>query len=272
PLTARVIVNRLWHWHFGRGLAGTPSDFGYGGERPSHPELLDWLAAELVRSEWSLKHIHRLILTSQTWQMSSDAEESVGSGDASLSPVAIDADNRLLWRMNAQRLEAEVVRDAVLSVTGKLNLDMYGPGYRDFDYEEAYAPIYRYKTADSPDLWRRTVYRFVVRTTPDRFLTTLDCPDPANLTPRRLTTTTPLQSLALYNNDFMLRQAEYFAQRLQQECGADTMEQVQRGFALAFGRAATIDELELSREFIERHGLFPFCRSLLNANEFVYVD
>ena len=272
PLTARVVVNRLWHWHFGRGLVGTPSDFGYGGERPSHPELLDWLAGELVRANWSLKRIHRLILTSQTWRMTSRSDGTTQYESGRLSPAQRDADNRLLWRMNPRRLEAEVVRDSVLAVTGKLNPTMFGPGYRDFDYEEAYAPIYRYKTADVPELWRRTVYRFVVRTTPDRFLTTLDCPDPANLTPRRLTTTTPLQSLALYNNDFMLRQAGYLAERLRSECGEDPGRQVERGFVLAFGRAPTEGEAALGRRFIEQHGLHPFCRSLLNANEFVYVD
>ncbi len=159
PLTARVIVNRLWHWHFGQGLVTTPSDFGYGGDKPSHPELLDWLAAELARNKWSLKHIHRLIVTSEAYRMrsaefgvrnesqqSSDTTEKSSPTDTPHSafriPHSVDSDNRLLWRMNPRRLEAEAVRDAVLSVTGKLNPEMYGPGYRDFDYEEAYAPVY----------------------------------------------------------------------------------------------------------------------------------
>ncbi len=271
PLTARVIVNRLWSWHFGRGIVETPSDFGYGGGRPSHPELLDWLAAELIRSDWSLKHIQRLMLTSQTFQMTSQPERLAATGEAPL-PSEIDSDNRFYWRMNARRMEAEALRDAVLVTTGKLNREMFGPGYRDFDYQEAYAPIYTYRTADSPEEWRRTLYRFVVRTTPNRFLTTLDCPDPANFTPRRHVTTTPLQSLALYNNDFMLRQSRYFAQRLQQEAGDEITDQVHRAFQLVYCRDAQAPELELARSFLEQHGLFAFCRALLNTNEFVYVD
>lgn len=261
PLTARVIVNRLWHWHFGRGLVSTPSDFGYGGDRPSHPKLLDWLATELIRCNWSLKHIHRLIVTSQTYQMRSHVDET----------PAVDTDNRMLWRMNPRRLEAEVIRDTVLSVSGRLNLKAYGPGYRDFDYVEAYAPIYTYKTADSADLWRRSIYRFVVRTTPQQFLTALDCPDPANLTPRRNVTTTALQSLALFNNDLMLRQSQYFSERLARE--ADTTdEQIERAFQLALGRSVHVEELAAVRELVHRQGLMHLCRVLFNTNEFVNVD
>jgi mono/diheme cytochrome c family protein len=265
PLTPRVIVNRLWQWHFGKGLVDTPSDFGYGGGRPSHPELLDWLAAELDHQGGSLKAIHRLILTSQTYQQQSRFAEDEPA-------VKIDADNRLLWRQNPRRIEAEAIRDSVLLVSGKLNTQRGGPGFEDFEYQDAYAPIYRYVTADTPELWRRSIYRFVVRTTPDRFLTTLDCPDPANWTPRRLTTTTPLQALALYNNDFMLRQAEYFAERVERESGDGTSKQVERAFWLAFGRAPIGSERELAERFVVDHGLFALCRSLFNANEFVYVD
>lgn len=262
PLTARVIVNRLWHWHFGQGIVDTPSDFGYGGGQPSHPKLLDWLAAELIRSQWSLKHIHRLIVTSHAYRQSSEHSKRA---------AAIDSDNRLLWRMNVRRLEAEAVRDSVLAVTGKLNAEMFGPGYRDFDYQEAYAPIYTYKTANSPDLWRRSVYRFVVRTTPQQFLATLDCADPANFTPKRNVTTTALQSLAMFNNDFMLKQSEYFAERLQRD--AKTLEQqIDRAFQLAFSRPATEDERTAAGRLVNDQGLPHLCRVLLNANEFVYVD
>jgi len=265
PLTARVIVNRLWHWHFGQGLVDTPSDFGRGGGRPSHPELLDWLAVQLVRNQWSLKAIHRLILNSRAYRQSSRfAPDAPGQ--------AVDAANRLLWRQNPRRIEAEALRDSVLFVSGKLNPQQGGPGFEDFKYKDAYAPEYTYITADEPELWRRSIYRYIVRTTPNRFLTTLDCPDPANFTPRRLTTTTPLQSLALYNNDFMLRQAGYFAQRVQREAGPDPARQARRAFQLAFARAPTRAESALARGFIRQQGLFAFCRSLFNANEFVYVD
>ncbi|WP_182867646.1 DUF1553 domain-containing protein [Rhodopirellula sp. JC639] len=270
PLTRRVIVNRLWHWHFGQGLVDTPSDFGFGGSRPSHPELLDWLAEELVRHDWSLKAMHRLILTSRTYRQSSHVSERSGQLDE--SAMRIDADNRLLWRQNPRRLEAEAIRDAVLFASGNLNLRRGGPGFEDFDYQDAYAPIYTYKPADDASLWRRSIYRFIVRTTPDRFLTTLDCPDPANMTPKRITTTTPLQSLALYNNDFMLRQARYFARRVEREAGVDVAKQVERAFRLALARSPSDREAKLAGEFVSRESLFALCRSLFNLNEFVYVD
>ncbi len=269
PLTRRVIVNRLWHWHFGQGLVTTPSDFGFGGTKPSHPDLLDWLATELLRSNWSLKHIHRLIVTSATYRQRSIAPHPKPE---IRDPQLIDSDNRLLWRMNARRLEAEAVRDAVLAVTGKLNHRMYGPGYRDFDYREEYAPVYTYKTADEPELWRRSVYRFIVRTTPQQFMTALDCPDPANLTPKRNVTTTPLQALALLNNDFMLRQSQYFAERIKREAGTDVAAQIDRGFQLAFARSPDATELQLAQQLVADYGLLHFCRALLNANEFVYID
>lgn len=280
PLVRRVMVNRLWQWHFGTGLVDTPSDFGYGGGRPSHPELLDWLADELAKRNWSLKAMHRLIVTSEAYKQSSrmglqtrpdNATESERTGK-SAHPTEIDADNRLLWRQNPRRIEAEAIRDSVLFVSGKLNSKRGGPGFEDFRYQDAYAPIYTYITADKPALWRRSIYRYIVRTTPDRFLTTLDCPDPANLTPKRLTTTTPLQSLALYNNDFMLRQARYFAERLGNEAGNDANAQVRRAFALAFGRQPSAEEDRLATDFVKKQGLFALCRSLLNSNEFVYVD
>ena len=247
PLTARVIVNRLWHHHFGQGLVNTPSDFGIGGTPPSHPELLDFLAKELIMHDWSLKHVHKLIVMSKAYR-----QRSVGL-------VPSDGSNRLVWRQNPRRLDAETLRDTVLAVSGKLNLARGGPGYRDFSYTEAYAPIYQYITPDKPELWRRSIYRFVVRTTPHQFMTTLDCPDPANFTPARAQTTTALQALTLSNNEFMLQQAQFLAER------AKTPE---RAFQLCFQRDATPDELAKAKQL----DLFSLCRMLLNANEFVYVD
>ena len=267
PLTRRVIVNRLWHHHFGIGIVETPSDFGVGGSLPSHPELLDWLAEELRDQKWSLKAIHRLICTSATYRQQS----LIGTGPGQRRAVEIDAGNRLLWRQNPRRLDAESVRDATLTVSGKLNATMFGPGYRDFEYQEEYAPVYRYITPDEPGLWRRSIYRFVVRTTTHQFLTTLDCPSPANLVPARNTTTTALQSLALLNNDFMLRQSEYFAERIQSEANADD-NAVRRAFLHAFGRLPSDIEAKAAQSLIQSRGLTPFCRMLLNANEFIYVD
>ncbi len=264
PLTRRVIVNRLWHWHFGQGIINTPSDFGFGGGRPSHPELLDFLADELLKSGWSLKHLHKLILMSATYRQSIDFNQQAS---------AIDAQNRLLWRQNPRRIEAEATRDFVLAITGRLNLKQAGgPGFSDFNYTEGYAPVYQHVTADTPEMWRRSIYRFVVRSTPQKFLTTLDCPDPANLTPARMTTTTALQSLALFNNDFILRQSRYFAERLQKEAGPELGRQIRLAYELAFSREPTVSEQQLATSFIQSNDLFAFCRSLFNANEFVYVD
>jgi hypothetical protein len=263
PLTRRVIVNRLWHYDFGQGIVSTPSDFGHGGDHPSHPELLDWLADELLARGWSLKALQRLILTSRTYRQSSQFNAQA---------AAVDAQNRLLWRVNPSRLDAESLRDSVLAVSGKLNSEMGGPGYRDFDYTEAYAPIYRYITPDRAELFRRSIYRFVVRTTPQQFLTTLDCPNPANLTPARVNTTTAHQALAMLNDDFMLRQSDYFEARIKSDAGDDATAQVTRAFALAFGRQPTETERESAAAFAQAHGLGQLCRLLLNANEFVYVD
>jgi hypothetical protein len=262
PLTRRVIVNRLWQWHFGQGIVDTPSDFGFGGSTPSHPELLDWLAEELLARKWSLKAIQRIILNSSAYRQVSHTTHGAKE----------DADNRLLWRQNPRRLDAESLRDAVLATTGKLNLQAGGPGFRDFKYVEAYAPIYKYVTPDRPELWRRSIYRFVVRTTPHEFLTTLDCPDPANLTPKRLVTTTPLQALILSNNPFMLKQAGSFAERLQEKAGTQPAAQVRLGFALAFGRHPSTEEQRAAEITIRTKGLFALCHVLLNANEFVYID
>ena len=293
PLTRRVLVNRLWHHHFGVGLVDTPSDFGKGGGTPSHPELLDWLAEEFLARGWSLKAMHRLICTSAAYRQSSviSKEYSVASGGGTSAPKSaasplnsehwklntasaqrLDASNRLLWRQNPRRLDAESTRDAVLAVSGKLNLAAGGPGWRDFKYTEAYAPIYQYITADTPELWRRSIYRFVVRTTPHQFLTTLDCPNPANLTPARTATTTALQALTLSNNEFMLQQARHFAARVEREAGSDAAAQVNLAFRLAFVRPPTRDELAGAQQLVRADGLFALCRMLLNANEFVYLD
>jgi hypothetical protein len=270
PLTSRVIVNRIWHHHFGVGLVDTPSDFGLGGGLPTHPELLDWLAIQLRQNNGSLKSIHRLICLSATWQQSSRSD--VAALNVKPSGQDLDADNRLLWRQNSRRLDAESLRDAVLAVSGKLDLKMFGPGYRDFDYKEEYAPVYTYIAADQPELWRRSVYRFVVRTSPDPFLTTMDCPNAANLSPTRNVTTTALQSLALLNNEFMLKQASYFTSRLSALPDSTTAMHATAAFQSAFGRKPSIEELNASIAFIDSNSLTEFCRVLLNSNEFVYID
>ncbi|MEQ2006908.1 MAG: DUF1553 domain-containing protein [Limisphaerales bacterium] len=263
PLTRRVLVNRLWHHHFGQGLVTTPSDFGLGGDKPSHPELLDWLATDFLQSGWSLKHTHKLIVMSAAYRQQ--------SATVNAKARELDSGNRLLWRQNPRRLDAESLHDAVLTVAGTLNPAMGGPGYRDFEYTEAYAPIYDYLTPDKPELWRRSIYRFVVRTTPHQFMSTLDCPDPANLTPARAQTTTALQALTLSNNEFMLQQARHLATRIENE--TDSREAaIRRAFALTLARDATAAEVQAATPLVTEQGLFALCRMLINANEFIYLD
>ena len=263
PLTWRVISNRLWHHHFGQGLVNTPSDFGLGGDRPSHPELLDWLATEFLKGGYSIKLLHKLIVTSATYRQSSNQGNSLAREK--------DSSNRLLWRQNPRRLDAEALRDYVLRIAGTLNLQAGGPGFKDFEYKEAYAPIYQYIPPNTPELRKRSIYRFVVRTTPHQFLSTMDCPDPANLTPARVQTTTALQALSLSNNEFVLQQARQFATRIESEDPGHEPA-IKRAFQLAFQRNPETSELEASKALVTAQGLFVFCRMILNMNEFIYLD
>ncbi|MFN7803539.1 MAG: DUF1553 domain-containing protein [Planctomycetaceae bacterium] len=272
PLTARVIVNRLWHHHFGVGLVDTPNDLGFNGGRPSHPELLDWLAAELVepslgpvaqRIPWSLKHIHRLILNSATWRQSSRRNPNA---------ERIDSGNRLLWRKTPQRLDAESVRDAILAVSGELNPSLGGPGFRDFRTFNFNSQFYEMIDPVGYDFHRRTLYRTWVRSGRSDFLDAFDCPDPSTTAPRRAVTTTPLQALAMLNNSFTLRMAERLAQRVEAEVGQDPNRQAERACQLSWGRLPSVSERQVSSEFLSEFGLSALCRLLFNSNEFLYVD
>jgi hypothetical protein len=262
PLTARVIVNRLWHYHFGQGIVDTPSDFGLNGGRPTHPELLDWLAAELVEHGWSLKHIHRLIVTSATYRQAS-AATSQG--------LATDAGCRLLWRYPARRLEAEPLRDAILFVSGKLDLRRGGPGFDLFEPNNNYVKVYTPKKTLGPEEWRRMIYQQKPRMQLDDIFGAFDCPDGGQIAPRRNRSTTPLQALNLLNSPFLLQQAGFFAERLEKEAGKDVAAQARLGFRLAFSRDPTAQELEGAERLIREHGALIFCRALFNANEFVYL-
>ncbi|MBV9122302.1 MAG: DUF1553 domain-containing protein, partial [Planctomycetes bacterium] len=266
PLFPRVLVNRLWHYHFGIGLVETPNDFGFNGGRPSHPELLDWLAAELVRQRWSLKQMHRVIVLSATYRQGSAWNEAAGR---------VDADDRLLWRKAPRRLEAEAVRDALLSVSGRLDLRLGGPGFRDFVMSQAPGtPAHLYTPRDLPDADgnRRTLYRSWARGGRSRLLDVLDCPDPAAAAPRRAVTTTPLQALALLNNALVLQQADLFGDRVRREAGPDVDRQVVRAYLLAYARQPDDAELTRARTAVRRHGLRVLTRALFNSNEFLYVD
>ena len=250
PLTPRVLANRLWHYHFGTGIVDTPSDFGVMGGRPTHPELLDWLARGLIEGGWKLKPLHRLIVSSQTYRQSSRDRAAASR---------IDGASRFLWRFPPRRLSAEEVRDTILSAAGMLDSSMGGPGFKLYSYLQdnvsTYVPIDR----PGPETYRRAVYHHSARASYLDLLTDFDCPDTAFGAPRRASTTSPLQALTLLNHGFALDAARGLADRLRRDAGGDPVAQVRRAFALAFGRAPTAGESA-------------FCRAVLNTNELIYVD
>ncbi|QDV48617.1 DUF1553 domain-containing protein [Gimesia fumaroli] len=264
PLFARVIVNRVWHYHFGQGLVNTPNDFGFNGGRCTHPELLDWLAAQLIRENWSLKSLHRLILLSATFQQSSEPQPEA---------LRVDADNRWLWRKSPQRIEAESIRDSILKVAGELNPKVGGQGYQDvksyfFKGTQFYEPL----DPVGKEFNRRSIYRFSARGGRHPLLETFDCPDPSTTTPDRASTTTPLQALSLMNASFVLRMADQLAQRVERRAGSEQEQQVDELFLLAFQRRPRPQEVKLASDFLEQHGLAALCRVILNSNEFLYVN
>jgi mono/diheme cytochrome c family protein len=263
PLFARVIVNRLWHYHFGVGLVETPNDFGFNGGRPTHPELLDWLATELIRSGWSLKHIQRLIVLSATYRQASVFDAS---------KAGVDADNRLLWRKSPRRLEAESLRDIMLQLAGELDEAMFGPGYYDFSTYISNSQFYSMRDPVGQTFQRRSIYRTWLRSGRSPLLDVFDCPDPSTKTPQRAVTTTPLQALSLLNNSFVLRTADRFAERIKSEAGDNVNAQLNALFEFAYGRRPEMVEQKQCVELIRRHGLAAMCRVVLNSNELLYVD
>ena len=262
PLTARVIVNRVWKHHFGTGLAATLNDLGVNGVRPTHPELLDWLAAELVSSGWSLKRIHRLILTSRAWRQSSQPRKEA---------LAVDGGSRFLWRFPPRRLEAEVIRDNILLATGTLDSRMGGPGFSGFRVEAENVRHYHPKESYGPADWRRMLYMTKVRQEREPTFGVFDCPDFNQTVPNRSRSTTPLQSLSLLNSPFVLQQAGLLAKRLRHESGTDSRAQVARACQLALGREPTREELADASGLVAEHTLEAFCRALFNANEFLFL-
>ncbi len=263
PLSTRVLVNRAWHYHFGRGLVATPSDFGFNGDRPSHPELLDWLAAEFQTNGGRLKPLHRLIVLSSAYRQSSRLDEHARS---------IDGDNRKLWRFSPRRLEAEEIRDAILSVAGTLDLSTIGgPGYDLWQPNTNYVVVFTPKIDLGPDTFRRMVYQFKPRSQPDPTFGAFDCPDGGLVAPRRNSSTTALQALNLLNSRFLLDQSNRFGERLKREAGEDPAKQADRAFRLALGRPPTADERQGASALIHEHGANSLARALFNSNEFLYV-
>lgn len=262
-LTARVMVNRIWQGHFGTGLVETPSDFGRMGMRPTHPELLDWLAEEFIRSGWSMKHLHKLIIMSGTYRQRSDPPDSTAS-------AAIDNDVHLLWRFPSLRLEAEMIRDSMLFVNGRLNLKMYGRGFDLFDKRGGLTGFKPVESFRGEGL-RRMIYAHKVRREREAVFGAFDCPDAGQSTAHRRESTTPIQALNLFNSQFTLEQAEAFAQRVKKEVGDDRAREIQRAYLLALGRKPTAEELHDAEPFVNKDGLAALCRALFNSNEFLFL-
>ena len=264
PLTWRSIVNRVWQYHFGRGIVDSPNDFGRMGAMPTHPELLDWLAVEFRDGPQSIKQLHRLICTSAAYRQSS-------AGNAEFEKL--DGANQFLWRMNRRRLEAEAVRDSVLTVAAQLDNTRGGPPFKAFGFKDDESPHYNYEEydPDDPQSHRRSVYRLIVRSVPDPFMATLDCADPSASVAKRNETLTPLQSLALLNNPFMVRMAEHFAERIT-PLGTNNADRLAAAWRIAFGREPETEELAPLVGYADRQGLPNACRLIFNMSEFVFVD
>lgn len=262
PLTARVMVNRIWQHHFGIGLVGTPSDFGKMGALPSHPELLDWLANDFVDHGWSVKHLHRRIVTSQTYRQSSRPRASA---------LEVDADCRQLWRFPPRRLEAEAIRDSILQVSGKLNLKAGGPGFDFFNQRGGLSDYTAHQTFDQSG-WRRMIYAHKIRMQAIDIFGSFDCPDGGQMKPRRTRSITPLQSLSLLNSPFVNRQAEFFADRIRGLPSDSLEEQVDHAFRIAFSRLPNPAEQNLMVTLAEEHGLQQVCRAIFNSSEFVILQ
>jgi hypothetical protein len=272
PLTARVIVNRVWQHHFGYGLVRTPNDFGLMGDAPTHPELLDWLADWFVHEgHWSLKKLHKLIMTSSTYQMSA-------SGNSKYA--ALDPDDRLLWRRPFRRLDVEAIRDSMLAVSGQLNPKMFGPSMRpriplaaieaNTDKESIWKP------SDDAEASRRTIYAFIKRGLVVPMLDVLDLGDTVSSCPQRQVTTVAPQALTLFNGEFVNEQARQFAMRLEREAGREPRKQIDLAYRLALCRPPTKTEMATMMQFCgehpDREGLPQVCRVILNLNEFAYSD
>ena len=267
PLTARVMVNRLWQHHFGEGIVRTPGNFGKLGEAPTHPELLDWLAVEFVERGWSIKAMHRVMMLSEAYQRSSAAIAA---------NLTIDAENRYLWRMSQERLEVEAMRDQILAVAGSLDRTLGGPcvfPYISPDlFQSSTQRTWPGKADHDPSTWRRSLYVFSKRSIRYPMFEAYDQPNLVNSCERRNRSTIAPQALLLMNNNFVIVQARQFAERLRKEAGSDSRKQIQRAFALALARVPTDDEQRRAEEYL-RGGprrLEEFSQALFNLNEFVY--
>jgi hypothetical protein len=271
PLAARVMVNRIWQYHFGTGLVETSSDFGLNGASPSHPALLDWLAREFISNGWSVKYLHRLIMSSKTYQQASSRSQDVQNLDSQVpDAAAVDSGNRLLWRFPSRRLEAEAIRDCILQVCGQLNLKTGGPGFNFFKTRgglSGFPPVEEFTTNEM----RRMIYAHKIRMEPVPVFGAFDCPDAGLPTPRRSQSTTAIQALNLFNSSFVIDQADAFAKRVQTEAGESVEQQAALAFRLAVGRPLTAAEKGPVLNAIRTHGLSTLCRALFNSSEFLFI-
>ncbi|MCA9135387.1 MAG: DUF1549 domain-containing protein, partial [Planctomycetales bacterium] len=267
PLTWRSVVNRVWQYHFGRGLCETPNDFGRMGSPPSHRELLDWLAVWFRDdAKGSLKELHRAILSSETYRRSTTVDEK---------SYSTDPGNQFLSRRSSRKLDAESFRDAILQISGRLDLTMGGPGVQQFSQVKGpqATPTLDYDAFDwnAPGAGRRSVYRVVWRGIADPFMESLDFPDLGLLSPKRGSSVSALQSLALFNNDFVLHHSQTLADQLDSDL-TDSEDQIKRACQLVYLRDPTERELNLLSQYTLQHGLAATCRILFNSNEFLFVD
>jgi hypothetical protein len=273
PLTARVAANRIWHYHFGRGIVGSPNDFGRMGERPTNPELLDFLANEFVSNGWSFKHMHRLILNSSAYRQTSALPQDPTIRAAALEK---DPDNKLLWRANRKRLEAEAIRDSILAISGRLNVKQGGPSILVPVEEELVNALYKPSqwvvTKDASEHLRRSIYLMNKRNLRLPFFEVFDQPDSLVSCPRRESSTHAPQALELLNGTLTNTEAEYLAARLQKEAGSDPKQQVTLAYKLATGRLPNAKQLARSLEFLKTRPLKEFALATFNLNGFLYVE
>jgi hypothetical protein len=267
PLTARVIVNRMWNHHFGRGIVATVDNFGKMGEQPTHPELLDWLSVEFMKRGWSLKQLHRLIMTSEAYQMASSFDHG--------GNITKDVNNQFLWRYRPQRLDAETIRDAILATSGSIDLKMGGPAF----FPHVPQPILDTEKTkgtwnnqpDGPAVWRRSIYIYQRRSLPYPMFETFDHPDMNISAGSRNVSTVPTQALTLLNNPFVLRQAELLAQRIVSEAPDDLAKQIDLGYQYALSRPATELERSIALKTVKEQSLVDFTHVLFNLSEFLYM-
>jgi len=266
PLTARVIVNRIWSHHFGTGIVATLDNFGKMGAAPTHPELLDWLAVEFMKRGWSIKQMHRLMMTSEAYRM---ASQFTDAGDETRDP-----ENHDLWRFPIQRLDAETVRDAIMAASGTLDLTVGGPPVFPHLPKEILGSMTEgiwKKEEDGPAVWRRSVYVYRKRGMALPMFEVFDMPDPNTTCGRRNVSTVPTQALTLLNDDFVLRQARLFADRVKEAAGDDAAKQTDLAYRIALSRPPRADETALAVDFLRKRSLADFTHVILNLNEFLYV-